>query len=215
MRDELVVANSVIAFYAGISVNKPVSFRLGRGDICVLTGDNGSGKTSILKVLTAQLLSYSGSVSIFGQSPKKSQFWELVRSGIRYVAQFPIFPYFVTVGKMIGLYEISATERFTNSFQFDIDEFLKRCGIDLRKTIGSLSFGQRRILEISCAFHARPKLIIGDEPTAGLAIVTRDLIHETIRRFIQEGGSMVATAHGKAEEFLKTERRIEIASSKE
>ncbi len=198
----LISANELAVFYRSCPVNRPISFELFKNEIGILEGGNGSGKTSILKVLSGQLDSYVGEVFWNGQKANKVKTWKLVAAGMRLILQFPIQPEFLTVNQYVNIWkrrlnkEIKVREDLLRDF-FDIGN------IDCESQLGELSFGQRRILDIAFALAPTPRILIADEPLAGLAPKVAGFVSNKIGDYVQRGGAAIITMH-RIEHILLT-----------
>lgn len=166
-----------------------VSFEIPSNSVIGIFGPNGAGKTTLLKLLSRQILPYSGSIEISGQTFEENE--TFLKNLIGYVPQEPTFYWNKSV---------SWTARFVSNFYDGWDgakfhQFLDYFKINPLKKVEDLSRGQKTLLSIAIAFSHNAKLLILDEPTAGLDMVIRRDLLSHIRKFAaeQECGVIIAS----------------------
>ncbi|MGH9019704.1 MAG: ABC transporter ATP-binding protein [Acidimicrobiales bacterium] len=176
----LEVSDAVVR-YGAITALHGVSFNVQQGEIVTLLGANGAGKSTTLRMLSGLHAPASGSISFEGQDVTKTKAHDFSALGISHVPEGRrIFPQ-MTVEENL---EMGAFGR-KGSVTDDIDKMYATFPIlkDRRKLIGAnLSGGEQQMLAIARALMARPRLILLDEPSMGLA----PMIVETIFRIIGE-----------------------------
>jgi len=173
--------------YGKIQVVLGVSFSVKKGQLIALLGSNGVGKTSILKAITGLVLPDSGKIFFEGREIQGKQPHLIVRMGIAQVMEGRrLFGGLSVEDNLIlgGGYKDSRTRRAA------LYEIYKRFPVLAEKKdqlAGSLSGGQQQILAIARALMGRPKLLLLDEPSLGLApIIVEDLM-KLIKELAQEG----------------------------
>ncbi|MDT4761010.1 metal ABC transporter ATP-binding protein [Sphaerochaeta sp. PS] len=174
---------SHVAFsYEALSVLEDVNFHIHAGEFSALVGPNGSGKTTILKLILGLEQSQKGEVLLFGDAPRKN------RSMIGYVPQHitydPTFPISVLeVVRMGGLLSISRKGRLER----DTAAYAALEQVELRdlaqRPYSELSGGQRRRVLVARALVAGPKMLILDEPTANMDAESEKRLFDTLRFF--------------------------------
>ena len=175
-------------YYDKIHAVKGVSFEVRDGEICTLIGANGAGKTTILQTISGLLRPKSGKISfdgvdITGQSPNQI----LVRG----LAQVPegrrVF------GQMTVLENLEMgafTRRDTAGIREDLEmvfHSFPRLKERLRQPAGTLSGGEQQMLAMGRALMSRPKMLLLDEPSMGLAPILVDEIFSIIRQVNKTG----------------------------
>ena len=169
-----------------------VSLRVGQGELFGLVGPSGCGKTTLIRLIMGLLLPDEGEIAVRGKSP--AAFEARDRQALGYMPQeFSLWPSLSmqqNCGFVAGLYGIGWWRRRKR-----IREVLDLLDLrDDRKTrAGAASGGQRRRLTLACALLHRPRLLVVDEPTAGLDPVLRQRIWEHLRRIQADGATVLVT----------------------
>jgi ABC-2 type transport system ATP-binding protein len=178
----------------GIKALKDIDLDVDEGDFFALLGPNGAGKTTIIGIVTSLVTKTSGSVLVFGHDIDREL--ELAKSCIGIVPQeinFNMFEsLFTIVVNQAGFYGIPrrlAKQR--------AEKYLKQLQLwDRRNSIArALSGGMKRRLMIARALMHEPKLLILDEPTAGVDIEIRRSMWEFLRNINDEGTTIILTTH--------------------
>ena len=153
--------------YGTTRVLNGVTFHLHQGEFAALVGPNGSGKTTILKLLLGLARPASGRVLVLGQAPENA------RESIGYVPQHatydPAFP--ISVAEVVGMGRLHGVRRgWSRTDREAVDRALRLADIhDLAsRPYPALSGGQRRRVLVARALAAEPKLLVLDEPTANM-----------------------------------------------
>lgn len=192
--------------YAGGTVAlKGVDLHVEEGDFFALLGPNGAGKTSIISIITSLATKTSGDVKVFGTSIEDNP--SLVKTRIGLVPQefnFNIFEKVIDiVTTQAGYYGMPLKEAKERA-----EVLLKELGLwDKRNEMSQrLSGGMKRRLMIARALIHNPKLLILDEPTAGVDIEMRISMWEFLRRMNKEGTTIILTTHylEEAEQLCNT-----------
>ncbi len=181
-------------YNSGVEALKGVSLNVERGDFFALLGPNGAGKSTIIGILTSLVNKTSGHVSIMGYDIEKD--FSKARACIGVVPQefnFSIFEtVFDTVTYQAGYYGVRA--RLAKS---RAEKYLRRLGLwEKRKSITrELSGGMKRRLMIARALVHEPKMLILDEPTAGVDIEIRRSMWQFLADINEQGVTIILTTH--------------------
>lgn len=178
----------------GFTALKGVDLHVQQGDFFALLGANGAGKSTTIGIISSLVNKTSGGVKVFGHDLEKER--GLVKSFIGLVPQEFNFNVFEPVEEILvnqgGYYGISRQEAFSRA-----ETILKDLGLwDKRKEMArNLSGGMKRRLMIGRALIHKPKLLILDEPTAGVDIEIRRSMWEFLRKINAEGTTVILTTH--------------------
>ena len=191
-------------YATGVQALKGVDLTVEEGDFFALLGPNGAGKTTIIGIVASLVNKTSGSVEIFGLPMEAHP--EEVRSFIGIVPQEFNFNIFEKVGDIVvnqgGYYGIPRAKAVA-----DAEPILKQLGLWEKRaaTARELSGGMKRRLMIARALIHHPKLLILDEPTAGVDIELRRGMWEFLTKINREGTTIILTTHylEEAEQLCK------------
>ncbi|MGB9856746.1 MAG: ABC transporter ATP-binding protein [Dictyoglomaceae bacterium] len=188
--------------YGKISALKGVSFEVKRGEIFALIGPNGAGKTTTLRIIATLLTPTDGRVEFMGYDLRKNP--EKIREGISYLPEEA-----GAYKNMTGIEYLKFMANFYAEGNEQVEEFVERAkkiadlGDRLKDKVGTYSKGMVRKLLLARALMTKPKLAILDEPTSGLDVINSLEIREIIRKFVEEGISVLLSSHNMLEiEFL-------------
>ena len=188
----------VHVYYGAIHALKGVSLTVERGELVTLIGANGAGKTTTLKTLSGLLRPKRGDVLLEGQTLQKTEAHEIVRRGVAHVPEGrKVFPRFTVLENlMIGGYaRRKAALAPELEFVFQMFPRLKE---RQKQYAGTLSGGEQQMLAIGRALMAKPKLLLLDEPSMGLAPKIVEQILETIRTINQAGVTVLLVEQNAA-----------------
>jgi len=164
--------------YGPTQVLRDVSFDVAEGSIVALLGGNGSGKTTILNTLTGLVGPLGGSVTFDGQDCTGLRPDQILRRGMVQVPQGR--EVFASMSVLDNLELGAATRRDRNAIRTDLAqvfELFPRLEERRGKRAGALSGGEQQMVAIGRALMARPKLLLMDEPSAGLApVIVQDMV---------------------------------------
>lgn len=205
----LLTVSGVAKAFGGNQVLSDVSFTLRAGEIVGLLGPNGSGKSTLLNAISGFTAADAGSVSLGGVELVGSKPHEIVRKGVARTFQLPSMPRMMTVlettvaastqrhGVMASLVRSTAARncerRAIEKARATLEELLLTHVMDL--PAASLSGGQKKLLGIACALMGSPKLLMLDEPTAGVHPNLRRDIVGTLKRLNRQGITQLIVEH--------------------
>ena len=188
--DTLLSIKDLQVHYGGIEAVKGISFDVSEGEIVTLIGANGAGKSSILRSIAGLVKPSGGSITFCGDNITGRDSTVIVKRGITLVPEGrKIFPNLTVLENLkIGAYMRS--DDISEDIQWVYDLF-PRLRERSWQAGGTLSGGEQQMLAVGRALMARPKLIMMDEPSLGLApLVVRD-IFEIIRQINRQGVSIL------------------------
>ena len=173
-----------------------VSFTAGRGEVLTLVGPNGAGKTTTIEILEGLRTADFGRVRVLGLDPATAA--DAVRARIGVQLQAPVgFYTTITVGEALWLFESFYRRTIDRRRLLEDLGLAEHVDVQYRH----LSGGLRQRLSLALALLGDPEVLFLDEPTTGLDPEARRRTWEFIRRFRQEGRTIVLTTHylGEAE----------------
>jgi branched-chain amino acid transport system ATP-binding protein len=178
----------ISAGYGHFTALWDVALRVDRGEAVAVVGPNGAGKTTLLRVISGVIPSRAGSLAFEGATITGRPAHEIVAHGIAHVPEGRrLFPGLTVADNLkMGAFLPAARTHFAESIErvYDLFPILK----DRRaQRAGSLSGGEQQMLAIGRALMSRPKLILLDEPSMGLAPVMVLRLFDLIRRVRAEG----------------------------
>lgn len=190
----LIIQNLRKTYKNGFQALKGIDLTVEEGDFFALLGPNGAGKTTLIGILSALVNKTSGTLRVFGKDMDTEP--QMVKSYIGLVPQefnFSVFDQVleivVTQGGYYGLPKKLALER-AEKYLRQLDLWDKR-----HVTPRMLSGGMKRRLMIARALVHQPRLLILDEPTAGVDIEIRRTMWDFLREINQQGTTIILTTH--------------------
>lgn len=182
----------VVSGYGNITALKSIDLSVPEGKIVSLIGANGAGKSTTMRTIMGLVKAREGSISFLGQDLTKLKTHEIVKAGISLVPEGRQILQDMTVYENL---EMGAYIRKDKAgIEEDIKKVFKRFPILDERSYqlgGTLSGGQQQMLAIGRALMARPKLLLLDEPSMGLAPLVVNEIFEVIKEISQEGTTIL------------------------
>jgi ABC-2 type transport system ATP-binding protein len=177
-----------------------VSLAVDEGDVLALLGPNGAGKSTAIAVLLGLRLPDQGSARLFGLDPRRVE----ARRRIGVAPQEAAFPPTLRVHEVIELVRRHYEEPIA------LEAAVARFGLQrlLRRQLGGLSGGERRLVAVALAFAGAPELVVLDEPTAGLDAEARHAVWEVVRVHAHGGGTVLLTTHHLDEAEALADRAV-------
>ncbi|MGM9966183.1 ABC transporter ATP-binding protein [Rummeliibacillus sp. TYF005] len=184
--------NDINVFYGNIQALKGVSLEVNEGEIVTLIGANGAGKSTLLKTLSGLLKPKQGEIEYLGKSIAGKAAQSIVKAGISQVPEGRRVFANMTVEENLELGAYLRNDRA--EIAKDKERIFKIFPILLerRKQLsGTLSGGEQQMLAMGRAIMARPKLLLLDEPSMGLAPIMVKTIFNTIEEIRKEGTTIL------------------------
>ncbi|MCL6472134.1 MAG: ABC transporter ATP-binding protein [Firmicutes bacterium] len=178
--------------YGHVQVLKGVDISVDEGEIVTIIGSNGAGKSTLLRAISGLVRPSSGKISLNGRNIEKAAAEKIVSLGISHVPEGrQLFgPLTVLENLQLGAYlrygkGESKTEILKDlEFVFSMFPVLK---LRQKQPAGTLSGGEQQMLAIGRALMSRPKLLLLDEPSMGLAPIIIQKIFETLKELREKG----------------------------
>jgi neutral amino acid transport system ATP-binding protein len=198
----LLSVNGLTKRFGGVAAVNGCSFEVTQGTITALIGPNGSGKTTAFNMITGYLPADSGEVAFAGRAVPRPNPTRLYRAGLtRTFQQARVFPALTLIENLTvaisqpwrALLRRSVSERNRERALSLLEEFgLERLA---GSQAGELSFGQRKLLEFATVLMGEPRLVLLDEPTAGVNPVMVEQIERHVRDLHERGLTFLIVEH--------------------
>ena len=207
MTEALLTGTGVETFYGKIQALKGIDFEVRKGEIATIIGSNGAGKSTLMMTICGTPQARKGSIVFDGKDITKLPTHEIARLGI---SQSPegrrIFPRMSVLENL----QMGATVNGLAHFAEDVAKVYKLFPIleqRFSQRAGTLSGGEQQMLAIGRALMARPRLLLLDEPSLGLAPILVKQIFEAIRELNAKDGLTVFLVEQNAYHALKLAHR--------
>ncbi|GAB1536665.1 ABC transporter ATP-binding protein [Geovibrio sp. ADMFC3] len=200
--------NNISTFYGNIQALHDVSLKINEGEIITLIGANGAGKTTTLLSVSGIVQPKSGEILFKGEPIHRMKPDKIVQMGICQVPEGRhIFPY-LTVSENLDMGAFLRKDR--EGIKKDLEQIydlFPRLAERRHQQGGTLSGGEQQMLAISRALMARPRLLLLDEPSLGLAPLIVQQIFEIIKKIKEESGTTIFLVEQNANLALKVADR--------
>jgi len=178
--------------YGGINAVRGIDFEVAAGELVALIGANGAGKTTTLKSLAGLVKPAAGGILYNGKDITARPAYELVRLGLALVPEGRGVFGRLTVDENLAMGAYSRRDSARITADFDrVYGLLPRLAERRRQLAGTLSGGEQQMLAIGRALMSRPRLLLLDEPSMGLAPLMVQKIFETIRAIATDGATLL------------------------
>jgi branched-chain amino acid transport system ATP-binding protein len=186
----ITIDNVVAGYIPEVDILRGVDFELGRGELVGIIGPNGAGKSTMLKALFGLIPVREGSVILDGEEITNLKAHQLVSRGVGYVPQVSnVFPS-LSVEENLQMGIFLQPKRFDERLNF-VSELFPRLGERLNQRAGSLSGGERQMLAMGRALMMDPKVLLLDEPSAGLSPALQDQVFVRASQINRAGVSII------------------------
>lgn len=185
--DAMLKVEGINVYYGAIHAIKDVSFQVNEGEVVTLIGANGAGKSTILKTIAGLLTSHTGSIEFLGQRLGGTPAHKIITKGLALVPEGRQIFLQMSVEENL---EMGAFTRPSSEFDdgiADVYQRFPRLKERRRQVAGTLSGGEQQMLAMGRALMSRPKMLLLDEPSMGLAPILVDEIFSIIRQVNKTG----------------------------
>ena len=182
--------DNIDVYYGAIHAVKGVSFEVGQGEIVALIGANGAGKSTILKTVSGLMHPRSGSITFMDKNITHTEAHKLVHQGLAHVPEGRRI--FLQMSVQENLEMGAYTQKDVDKDELErIFQLFPRLKERRRQVAGTLSGGEQQMLAMSRALMSKPKLMMLDEPSMGLAPILVDQIFDIIKQLHQDGTTIL------------------------
>ncbi|MCL5981087.1 MAG: ABC transporter ATP-binding protein [Firmicutes bacterium] len=179
-------------YYDAIHAIKGVSLEVGEGEIVTLIGANGAGKTSVLRTISGLERARTGRIEFMGQGIASLPAQEIVRLGISHVPEGRRVFTNLTVAENLELGAYLCKDRKSAAESMEqVFEYFPRLYERRRQVAGTLSGGEQQMLAMGRGLMSKPRLMMLDEPSMGLAPVLVQQIFSIIREIHRQGTTIL------------------------
>lgn len=195
MRTPIIDLQHVSKHFGGRKAVDDVNLTIEEGELHGLIGPNGAGKTTILKMITGTYELTRGSIFFDGRDISKEKIWKRVRGGISIKMQIPGVYHDLSLRDNMRI----ATQRYVAAKHLDeeIDQLIEMVGIQGlgNPLVRNMPHGQQQWLEIAMALASKPRLLLLDEPAAGMGPEETQFTAEIVKRINATGMTIIFIDH--------------------
>jgi branched-chain amino acid transport system ATP-binding protein len=205
-------AEGVRTGYGGAEVLHGASLRLGEGEIVGLIGPNGAGKTSLLRAMAGLMRIDAGRIDVLGQDVSQSSTLDLRVAGLGYVPQERnVFPNLSVRENLETALRVAGTRArhvdIAERLQF-VETLFPRLAERRAQHAGLMSGGEQRMVAVGMGLMLKPRVLLLDEPTTGLAPLIVHELMRTIQRFRQTEGISIILVEQNIASLLRVVDRV-------
>ena len=189
--EPILKVNDINVYYGAIHAIKGISFEVNPGEIVTLIGANGAGKSTTLQTVSGLLHSRTGSIEFLGENLSGVPAHKIVARGLAQVPEGRRIFLQMTVEENL---EMGAYTRSGGDIDADMEKvynYFPRLMERRRQIAGTLSGGEQQMLAMGRALMSRPKLLMLDEPSMGLAPILVEQIFEIIQALHKAGTTIL------------------------
>ncbi|MFC2063671.1 ABC transporter ATP-binding protein [Chloroflexota bacterium] len=180
------------AYYGNIHALKGVSLNVEQGEIVTLIGGNGAGKTTTLRTITGLLKPREGVVQLDGEDIVQSKSHEIVNKGLVMVPEGRGIFASLTVSENLDMGAFSRNDKAEIMIDLErVYSLFPRLKERRNQQAGTLSGGEQQMLATGRGLMARPRILLMDEPSMGLAPILVETIFHTIQQINEEGTTIL------------------------
>jgi lipopolysaccharide export system ATP-binding protein len=207
-------ARDVVVTLARSEVVRGVTLSISEGEVVGVLGPSGAGKTTLFRSLVGEIAVASGSIELDGVDVASEPLWKRARRGIGYVPQVPSVLWDLTVEENLATFEALSPARAQGllgarawAATVELDE-------RLHVRAGELSGGERRRLEVARALVGQPKVLVCDEPFAGIDPAGAQRLGRLLRQRADAGTAVILADHHVAEALFVCDRALLLVDGK-
>ena len=189
--EQILKVENINVYYGAIHAIKGVSFHVDEGEIVTLIGANGAGKSTTLQTISGLLRSRTGSIEFCGENISKLPPHKIVEKGLAQVPEGRLIFLQMSVQENLDMGAYTQSGAGVGEDIERVFEQFPRLKERRRQIAGTLSGGEQQMLAIGRALMSRPKLLMLDEPSMGLAPILVEQIFEIIQSLHKSGTTIL------------------------
>ena len=202
--------SKITKIFPGVVALNNINLTIAEGEVHVLVGENGAGKSSLIKILCGIYHPEEGEIHYNGSLYRPHTPFDAIKAGIRVVYQeFNLLPY-LSVAENIFFEQLPSRAGMVDfkSLYHNTEKLLETVGLDVspRTPVELLGVAQMQLVEIAKALSSRSKVLILDEPTATLTSREIDTLFRIITKLKSEGVTIIFISHHLEEVFMIGDR---------
>jgi len=188
----MLVLDNVHTYYGHIHALKGVSLRVEQGEIVTLIGSNGAGKTTTLNTISGLFAPRTGTITLEGKTIAHTPAHEVAKLGVSQAPEGRKIFARLTVQENLEMGAFYRTDSAEITTDYErVLELFPRLKERLKQPGGTLSGGEQQMLAIGRALMSRPRILLLDEPSMGLAPILVQIIFEIIHNINQQGTTIL------------------------
>ena len=209
---EMLRVDNINVYYGAIHAVKNVSLHVNEGEIVTLIGANGAGKTTTLQTISGLLHARSGSISFLDQNIGGIPAHKLVSLGMAQVPEGRRVFLQMSVKENLEMGAYTRPNSEVDASIAEVYERFPRLKERMNQVAGTLSGGEQQMLAMGRALMSKPKLLMLDEPSMGLAPILVEQIFDIIKE-LHKAGTTILLVEQNAEMALKVADRAYVMES--
>jgi branched-chain amino acid transport system ATP-binding protein len=188
MHRPLLEVKNIKVRYSGLPVLQGLSLSVDSGETVCVVGANGAGKSTLLRAIMGAQHPFEGQITFAGKEIQRLRTEQIVRLGIVYVPEEKMLfrPLAVEENLMLGAYILADAHRIEENLDF-VYALFPRLKERRLQPASTLSGGEQQMVAIGRGLMSRPRILMLDEPSLGLAPKLVDEVLDTVRRLKQQG----------------------------
>lgn len=198
---EILNIENINVYYGQIHALKDVSLKVDEGEIVALIGANGAGKTTTLRTISGLLRSKTGSIKLMGNDISHTEAHKLVSMGAAHVPEGRHVFLQMTVQENLEMGAYTNSSNLKEGLE-DVYERFPRLKHRMNQIAGTLSGGEQQMLAMGRALMSKPKLMMLDEPSMGLAPILVQQIFDIVKE-LNKAGTTILLVEQNAEMALE------------
>ena len=198
---EILNIENINVYYGQIHALKDVSLKVDEGEIVALIGANGAGKTTTLRTISGLLRSKTGSIKLMGNDISHTEAHKLVSMGAAHVPEGRHVFLQMTVHENLEMGAYTNSANLKEGLE-DVYERFPRLKHRMNQIAGTLSGGEQQMLAMGRALMSKPKLMMLDEPSMGLAPILVQQIFDIVKE-LNKAGTTILLVEQNAEMALE------------